>query len=248
MWLPLLWRVTVARVDAPPRPPSLSLPDSLTPGWRRVHPYLDRSRRLVRSSTPLVVYDLETSGLLAINDPFPWPWEIGACLVRAGRIEDRFHAYLNWGGAIPDAANLRKIDPELPRTSGLPPAEVLARFSRFLADLPVGGQRIELFDNVVLRAAYWAVDLPTPRGLREPGRSVDTRYMAELLYPVAGMPGAPADYHLGDLARHFGIPHDPAELHGAVADAEANVGVLMGLVSEVERRLDARPTKGQRTP
>jgi DNA polymerase III epsilon subunit-like protein len=201
-----------------------------------VHPYLDHARRLVRSSTPIVVYDTETSGLLAINDRFPWPWEIAACLIRKGVIEDRFHALLNWNEPIPDGANLRQIDPATPILHGLPPSEVLARFSRFVADLPLAGQRVELFDNVVMRAAYWKTDLPTPRGLREPGRSIDTRYLAELLYPVPGMPGAPADYHLGDLAHHFRIPHDPAALHGAAADAEVTVGVLLGLIAEIEHR------------
>jgi DNA polymerase III epsilon subunit-like protein len=227
--------------ERPLRPPSRCRSDPRHGG--PLHPYLDHARRLVRSSTPVVVYDTETSGLIAIGDPFPWPWEIAACLVRKGLIEDRFHAILDWREPIPAGANLRGIDPATPMTTGIPPLEALTRFSRFVADLPLAGQRVELFDNVVMRAAYWKSDLPTPRGLREPGRSIDTRYLAELLYPVPGMPGAPADYHLGDLARHFGVPHDPAELHGAPADAEVTVGVLLGLVAEVERRQAARPSR-----
>ena len=65
---------------------------------------------------------------------------------------------------------------------------------------------------------------------------------------LLGKQGAGKGTQATRLAGHFGVPHDPAELHGAVADAEVNVGVLMGLVDEVERRLAVRPTKGRTGP
>ena len=201
-----------------------------------MHEYLSACLRLATSARPLVVFDLETTGLIRPGDPFPRIWQIGA-IRRDGSHETRFERIVQIGQSLPSEANLRGIDPSLPDRTGKHSVEVLSDFAEFIDGAILAGHRVQKYDCVVLLAAYEVSGLAMPVALADPGHVIDTWLLADLYFRAlaTGLPRPPS-LHLSALGRFFNLPFDPEALHDAMADVTLNAALLDVLLVEIERR------------
>jgi DNA helicase-2/ATP-dependent DNA helicase PcrA len=178
-------------------------------------PYSVHARTLLASRPPLVIYDVETTGLDELNVPAPRIWELAA-VRRDGQGRVEASRIVNCGMPIPAAANVAGVDPELPLKEGADPREVLIRFATFLDGAVLVGHNITGFDNAILVAEYVRHGLVPPAALTDIRRCVDTLNLSRSLFPK-DEPGSPARYGLGAMAEHLGIPVD-GTAHRALAD------------------------------
>lgn len=157
-----------------------------------------------------VVVDLETTGSVIGVDEII---EIGAVVVRGGRIIDQFDSLI-WSD--------RNIPPWVARLTGISNADLegAPTFSDVAEDL------IRLIDGRVFVAHDIRFDLPflrwelARRGLSRPAvTGLCTLQLSRLVWPQQGSRSLP------DLARHFGIAHDNP--HRAADDARATAGILL---------------------
>lgn len=195
-----------------------------------MHPYLAHARRLLADGPTLVVYDLETTGLLEpLDEPMPEPWELAALRIHPDGRRESGTRIMRLGRPIPPgAAAVTRVDPLLPDREGLDPREVLAGFARLIEGAVLVGQNIVRYDNPLLAHAYARHGLVAPCALLDPRRCLDTLVLAEAVHPK-GAPGSPSRYRLMDLAAHLGIPV-PADLHRAGVDVALTARVCGGLL------------------
>lgn len=196
-----------------------------------MHPYLVHAERLLREQPTLVVYDLETTGLLDnLADPMPEPWELAALRVHPDGRRESGTRIMRLGRPIPaDAARITRVDPLLPDREGLDPVEVLTGFARLVEGAVLVGQNIVRYDNPLLAHAYALHGLVAPRALLDPRRCLDTLILAEAIWPK-GAPGSPARHRLVDLAEHLQLPILP-DLHRAGVDVALTARVCGGLLA-----------------
>ena len=172
----------------------------------------------------LVAIDLETTGLEPGVDEII---EVGAVKFRGREVLGRFTSYVDPGRGIP--AFIQQLTGITPAdVHGAPSfAAIAGELETFLGDCPIVGQHVSFDLNFLAR-----------RGLRPPGPVYDTFDLASVLFPTR------AGYSLRDLARHFAVGHDNP--HRAQDDAEAAMGVLLGLI-DMLRVLPPRVQAGIRT-
>ena len=156
----------------------------------------------------LVAIDLETTGLEPGVDEII---EVGAVKFRGREVVGRFTSYVDPGRGIPSfIQQLTGITPA--DVDGAPSfAAIAGDLEDFLGDHPIVGQHVSFDLNFLAR-----------RGLRPPGPVYDTFDLATVLFPTR------TGYSLRDLARHFAVGHENP--HRAQDDAEAAMGVLLGLI------------------
>ena len=189
--------------------------------------YPNHVRRLVASGAPIVIYDLETTGLDDLTAPAPRVWELAAIRRNAaGRVEAS--RVLNCGIPIPSEANIAGVDPMLPMKEGADPREVLERFSSFIDGAILIGHNICGFDNAILLAEYARAGLPAPLALADKRRCIDTLTLSRAIFPK-DEPGSPARHTLTAMAAHLGIRQD-GTAHRALADTIVCEGVFDALV------------------
>ena len=171
----------------------------------------------------LVAIDLETTGLEPGVDEII---EVGAVKFQGREILGRFTSYVDPGRGIPSfIQQLTGITPA--DVEGAPSfASIAADLEDFLADHPIVGQHVSFDLNFLAR-----------RGLRPPGPVYDTFDLASVLLPTR------TGYSLRDLARDFAVGHENP--HRAQDDAEAAMGVLLGLLDTL-RELPPRVQSGIR--
>ena len=172
----------------------------------------------------LVAIDLETTGLEPGVDEII---EVGAVKFRGREVLGRFTSYVDPGRGIP--AFIQQLTGITPAdVHGAPSfAAIAGDLEDFLGDHPIVGQHVSFDLNFLAR-----------RGLRPPGPVYDTFDLASVLFPTR------TGYSLRDLARHFAVGHDNP--HRAQDDAEAAMGVLLGLI-DMLRVLPPRVQAGIRT-
>ena len=160
----------------------------------------------------LVAIDLETTGLEPGVDEII---EVGAVKFRGREILGRFTSYVDPGRGIPSfIQQLTGISPA--DVEGAPSfAAIAGDLEDFLADHPIVGQHVSFDLNFLAR-----------RGLRPPGPVYDTFDLASVLLPTR------TGYSLRDLARDFAVGHENP--HRAQDDAEAAMGVLLGLLDALQ--------------
>lgn len=196
-----------------------------------MHPYLRHLDRLLQEEPTLVVYDLETTGLLDdLADPMPEPWELAALRIHPDGRREAGTRIMRLGRPIPPGAvAVTKVDPLLPDREGLDPREVLTGFARLVEGAVLVGQNIVRYDNPLLAHAYALHGLVAPRALLDPRRCIDTLPLAEAIYPK-GAPGSPARHRLIDLAAHLDLPIPP-DLHRAGVDVALTARVCGALLA-----------------
>ena len=171
----------------------------------------------------LVAIDLETTGLEPGVDEII---EVGAVKFRGRDVLGRFTSYVDPGRGVPSfIQQLTGITPA--DLEGAPSfASIAADLEDFLGDHPIVGQHVSFDLNFLAR-----------RGLRPPGPVYDTFELASVLLPTR------TGYSLRDLARDFAVGHENP--HRAQDDAEAAMGVLLGLLDAL-RELPAHVQAGIR--
>ena len=178
-------------------------------------PYSAHARQLLAQGQPIIIYDLETTGLDELNAPAPRIWELAA-VRRHGEARVEASRVVNCGMPIPTGANVAGVDPELPLKEGADLREVLLRFATFIEGAVLVGHNITGFDNAILIAEYVRVGLVPPAALTDIRRCVDTLSLSRSIFPK-DEPGSPARYSLGAMAEHLGIALD-GTAHRALAD------------------------------
>ena len=192
--------------------------------------YAAHARRLVATGAPIVIYDLETTGLDDLGSPAPRVWELAAVRRSAG---DRQEAsrILNCGVPIPAEANIAGVDPMLPLREGVDPREVLERFARFVDGAILVGHNICGFDNAILLAEYARAGVAAPLSLADKRRCIDTLSLSRAIFPKDEA-GSPDRHRLVDMARHLGVPMN-GTAHRALADVLTCEGVFDALVARL---------------
>lgn len=214
-----------------------------------VDPLLTRSLAQSRSGRSIVVFDLETTGLLKPGLPTPRAWQLAAVKLSVDKDTKKLAevaastAILNVGTRLPEVvASICSVDPDLPLLKGWDPVMILARFSKFLDGAVLAGQNILGFDVPILAEEYRRVGLPVPIQLTDPGWCIDTTLMARKLFTGGGaVPTDPAtgrpSNKLNVLGTWYGCEFDEATLHDAMADVRLTAQVLIALLADVDKRL-----------
>lgn len=159
--------------------------------------------------------------------------------VREARIlqlaaQDASGAHKSW---FVDAGDVRTIDPEVFRFTGIDPQvyeakrlpleEVLEEFLHFLGDRRLLGHNVLEFDLPVLREHLQKVDKRLPSSALP---ALDTLRLAHMVFPLP--PEGLAGYRLGDLY-HFFTGHPLEGAHQAQEDVRATWVVFKGLLGRV---------------
>jgi DNA polymerase-3 subunit epsilon len=165
-----------------------------------------------------VIVDLETTGWAPDEATIT---EIGAVLVRGGRVRAQFSSLVNPGSAIPEPVTALTGISDAMVASAPPLASVLAEFLAFARGCVLTAHNAP-FDVGFLVAACKACDLPWPEF-----RVLDT---VELARKVLGEKEV-ADCKLSTLAAHFGARTKPR--HRALPDAMATAEVLAELLNRL---------------
>jgi len=160
------------------------------------------------------IVDLETTGWAPEEATIT---EIGAVLVRGGRVRAQFSSLVNPGSAIPEAVTALTGISDAMVAAAPPLASVLAEFLAFARGCVLTAHNAP-FDVAFLTAACKTCDLPWPEF-----RVLDT---VELARRVLGE--EVADCKLSTLAAHFGARAKPR--HRALPDALATAEVLSALL------------------
>lgn len=189
--------------------------------------YIEHALRVLKSGRPVVVYDLETTGLddLDVPEP-PRIWAIAAIKRAPGGIREEKQTIINCGMPIPEAANLKKIDPEFPLKFGVDERSALLDFENFIRDCLLAGHNILKFDNGVIRKRYHHLGLQIPYQLIDERWNIDTLVLAKAMFGQTYQTGAPSSYSLSKLADFLGVSVDETDLHDALNDARLCEKVL----------------------
>jgi DNA polymerase III subunit epsilon len=153
---------------------------------------------------PVVVIDFETTGLSPEHGARAT--EIGAVLVRDGRIVDRYQSLMNAGQRIPDfIQSLTGITNSMIRQA--PPAgQVMAEVADFVGDYPL------IAHNASFDRKFWEAELARI------GYPRDQTFVCSMLVARRVLPEAP-NHKLGTLVTYAGLPVGGRH-HRALADAE----------------------------
>ena len=153
-------------------------------------------------------------------------WRSARSSSGAAKSSNGFTSFVDPGRGIPSfIQQLTGITPA--DLEGAPSfAAIAGDLEDFLGDHPIVGQHVSFDLNFLAR-----------RGLRPPGPVYDTFDLASVLLPTR------TGYSLRDLARDFAVGHENP--HRAQDDAEAAMGVLLGLLDAL-RELPAHVQAGIR--
>jgi DNA polymerase-3 subunit epsilon len=170
--------------------------------------------------TDVVVLDFETTGLSPAQGDRPI--EIGAVVLRGGRVVDQFESLMNPGFRVNSfIESFTGISNAM--LAPAPPCEaVMEQFAQFIGDRPLVAHNAS-FDSKFLHAELLRL------GRTEPRTFACTMLNARRIYPQA--PG----HKLGNLVTYLGIP-SPGQAHRALADAQMAAGLWNHTVAEVGRR------------
>ncbi len=171
------------------------------------------------AGTPFVVFDIETTGLSAVNDVIT---EIGAVVVENGEVTGSYNTFVNPG---------RPLSPEIVRLTGITddmladaphPDDAIREFLAFVDGRVLVAHNGHDFDMRFIRAAAHragiACDVP----------DIDTLPLAQALYP--GL----SSYRLDNVAKHLEIP--PFQHHRATDDAKALADIFRCMLQELPQR------------
>lgn len=167
----------------------------------------------------LVVLDFETSGLSpALGDR---PIEIGAVLIRSGRVVDQFQSLMNPGFKVSSfIQDYTGISNKMLATA--PPCEsVMAAFAAFITGSDLVAHNAS-FDSKFLDAE-----------LNRLGLERNEAFACSMLTARRVIPSAP-NYKLGTLVDLLGI-RTSGQAHRALADAQAASGVWLHMIAELKR-------------
>lgn len=165
---------------------------------------------IILAMFPLVVIDLETTGLDVQNDAI---LEIGAVRCNRNMEQTCYQQLVNPGRLVPPViTQLTGITNEDIRTA--PPLQaILQQFVDFVGDDPVVGQNVR-FD----------LDFLQPHNALKKNKIIDTRELASILLPCASR------YSLAVLAEHFKIDlPENHRAHRALDDAQMTLSVFLRL-------------------
>ena len=154
-------------------------------------------------TSPFVVIDVETTGLLPLDDRVV---EVGAIRLVSGKEEGRFHSMVQPGRPMPEAARAKnQINDEMLKDA--PTFDKIAQdLRKFMAGSVLVAQNAE-FDVGFLNAEFgraWMSKLAMP--------ALDTILLARKVKP--GLP----TYNLDNLAYHFKVKFN--ERHRSIGDCE----------------------------
>lgn len=198
--------------------------------FQSANSYDDVLQRMCTPETEIVFFDFETTGIDK-SQPHDsaeycgYPVQIGMVRIRGGERVGHFMEFMNPGKPLSDWSrqNLRDSDGNLLTDAWLaskrPYEEVLHDALNFLGDtLIVGGQNCNYDVGVMLHSL---------RRMGQAGRwkvtsHVDSLFVAKAV--MSGQPGAPDNFKLETLNRHFGLPEFAA--HDAAEDSYASWLVL----------------------
>lgn len=179
----------------------------------------------------IVVIDFETTGLspgLGARAT-----EIGAVLIRDGRIVDRFASLMNAGVPVPYyIEQLTGITNAMVRRAP-PAAEVMRRVAAFVADSPLAAHNAafdrKFWDNELEPICEQVQAWPHPE-------FVCSMRVARRVYPEA------SSHSLGALVDYVGVPVS-GRFHRALADAEMTAQLLLRMQAQLadRYRLDTVP-------
>ncbi len=165
-----------------------------------------------------VVFDIETTGLSAVNDEII---EIGACKVKDGEIVDRFSSFVNPGVLISEEiTNLTGITNEMVKDAS-PISAVLKDFIDFCQDAPLVAHNAS-FDVSFIKQAAGRLNI-SYRPV-----SIDTLGLARALLPEL------SKHKLNLVCDYLGV-----ELNGhhrAVNDAEATAQVFIKFIQKLKAK------------
>lgn len=163
-----------------------------------------------------VVFDTETTGLDPANEALT---EIGAVLVKNGRIAETFGSFVNPGKPIPaKITELTGIDDEMVADAPAP-GEALRQFLKFAGGRVLVAHNAHGFDMRFLRAAAKANDFTVDNPY------IDTLPLAQTLYK--GL----RDYKLDTINKHLAI--EPFRHHRAVDDAAALARIFCRMLDDL---------------
>ena len=209
--------------------------------------YLANCLGLLRSGRPVIVLDLETTGLLPDwrNPPRvrPQTWEIGTIQrVRAGAgvVRTEARMVLNIGPLPEDLVAWNKsqgveLDPLITVREGLNPGVALAQLVRGVVGTILVGHNLTRFDARVLAGDLQAAGLAVPEELANPALQVDTLIWAQTLWPV-GAAGSPVNHQLATVAAFVGYDRGQGVFHQALDDTRATEAILLAAYAETVRR------------
>lgn len=199
--------------------------------------YTDRCLTLLRSGRPVVIFDLETTGLLPDykdpKRPRPRAWEIAAIrrVRRDGvlkRVEGR--VVIDIGERLSqELVDKFGVDPDAPAKDGRPVDQVLPKVAALMAGAILVGHNVTGFDAIVLAGDFAAAGLPVPVELRDAAHHVDTVLLARDLF-TPWRPGMPENNRLATLAQWAGYDTSSTKFHQALDDTKATEFILMALV------------------
>lgn len=171
----------------------------------------------IDGATPLVVVDVETTGLLIEGEPMPKIWEIAALRI-SGLKRTEFRVLVDIGEPIPDAANLTGVDPTLPMREGIALQDALRALCLFIGDGMVIGHYASKFDAPIIRAAADSTANETLIYAIDDifGKVLDTKYIAADLWQWMGR--GPTSNKLASLATWYGV--DCKGGHRAAVDVQ----------------------------
>jgi len=168
---------------------------------------------------PVIVLDFETTGLSPrCGDR---AIEIGAVLIDAGRVVDRFHSLMNPGIPVsPFIQGLTGITNAMVRSApGC--AEVMARFGEFMGQYPLAAHNAS-FDGRFLDAELARI------GRDRTNEMVCTLLIARRVYPHI------LSHKLEALVRYKKL-HTDGTFHRAAVDAEMTAYLWMTMIEDIKR-------------
>ena len=172
------------------------------------------------SADTVVVLDFETTGLSP--DLGERPIEVGAVLVEAGRIIDRFQSLMNPGKRINSfIEGYTGISNAMVRKAP-PCAEVMAEFAQFIQAHNLVAHNAS-FDQKFLDAEFGRIDC------RRQGDFACSMLISRRIYPDA------PNHQLGTLVGYKRLKSDGI-FHRALADAEMAAHLWVALLGDIQHR------------
>jgi DNA polymerase III epsilon subunit family exonuclease len=171
--------------------------------------------------TEYVVFDVETTGLSAINGDRII--EIAAMKIRRGKVVDTFESLINPQREVPaESQQVHKITPEM--LASAPTAQdILPGIIPFIGGACLVGHNVK-FDLDFLCHELSLIG----RKLQEETPAVDTLKMAKYLLPVL------SSHRLAHVAHALGIQIE--ETHRALADVQLTVAILIRLIDRAQEQ------------
>lgn len=167
---------------------------------------------------PVIVLDFETTGLSPRRGDRTI--EIGAVLIDAGRIVDRFHSLMNPGIPVsPFIQDLTGITNTMVRSApGC--AEVMTRFVEFIGHYPLAAHNAS-FDGRFLDAELARI------GRARTNEMICTLLVARRVYPHI------SSHKLATLVRYKNL-HTSGTFHRALADAEMTAHLWLAMIEDIK--------------